>query len=80
MKSMNNSKEVRKNRRQFPVNKKKNAEKLNNESNPSSNDNIENKRDQEASDPLVKIPSRKAVIWLILRKFERFINKHSRKS
>ena len=55
---MNNSKEVRKNRRQFPVNKKKNAEKQNNESPTPSNENLENKKDLETPDPLVKIPSK----------------------
>ena len=57
MKPEGNRDEIRKNRRQFPVNKKKIAEKLNNESEKTIHqDIIDNKKDSDVIDPLVKIP------------------------
>ena len=59
MKPEGNRDEVRKNRRQFPVNKKKNAEKQNNESEKTiPKENTESKRPSDGSDPLVKIPGK----------------------
>ena len=57
MKPEGNREETRKTRRQFPVNKKKNAEKQNNESNETfPKEQIESKRETESTDPQVKIP------------------------
>jgi hypothetical protein len=59
MKPENSREEVRKTRRQFPTNKKKDAEKQNNETpNQSKKYQSEAKQESDFNDPLVKIPGK----------------------
>ena len=80
MKQENSRDDVRKTRRQFPKNKKKEAEKLNNETtNQLTNEPVEQKKEIESNDPLVKIPG-KTPSNLTKRQLERFTNQQTRQN